>query len=298
MGPASVPSRSLAPWSGDGGLVASLGLAEDEDELQGSESEPSDHGGIYKPGLGASRLGNRQQQQPPKAILQAADLGASAATKPASTPVRAGIQPALNSFELGTGLDEVSDSEGMLKASQDAPSDGSGSVLTPTQRKNPLAGRGVARGRGAGLQSGLLRGGSSSSLGDDRDVYSPSNGSVTRGRGNSPTNGSVGRGRGNAGLARQFGATSASDYFSPSKAGASALSAMKAKAKTGASKFSMSSALGGERFRTPPCPDRERIRWRLSVWNSPYWYFIKRNCSQSSGSTLGRDATHALPSLL
>lgn len=211
------PKRSIAPWSADGGLVAALGVSElDEDELQGSDSEPA-----YDPTHRASRVVSSLSQQPCNAATKVdAEAAAGGRTgKAASQSAKMGIQPTLNSFDFGTGGDELSESDDLFK-SQDAPNEESGSMRTPTHRKNPLK-RSDSRRLGAGLGSGLLGVGNDTAMGTSGIDTTPS-----------ASWGKVDSGR-----------HGVSDYISPAKSSSSSLAALKPKAK-GASRSSVTAAYG------------------------------------------------------
>lgn len=173
----------------------------------------------------------------------APSIGRGGATSSASRPGTTGIQPGLNSFDLGADIDGLSESEDILKASLDQPSEaGSGSAQTPTRRKNPLnRGRGGALGRGAGFASGLLgAAGGAENIG----VGGPSDAASRAKSGSGGSGGYVpSRGRAATSGAPLFGSAAGSDYAPSAKAssGSSPLSALKPKAKS----FSMSAALGG-----------------------------------------------------
>lgn len=221
--PQALPKRSLAPWSADGKLVATLRSSElDEDELQGSDSEAAEDT-PYNPITlaGRGRLTNLPSRQPQKEVNKTVAQGiGNDGNSSASQPARTAIQPALNSFDFGIGADELSESEDILKASLDQPSeDGSGSIRTPTHRKNPLD-RGT-RGRGAGLRPGLPGGNNGIGLNAVHQATEP--GMRTS---HSAAGSSAGRG-----------------YISPAKG--SSLSSLRPKAKA-ASRFNLSDALGGD----------------------------------------------------
>lgn len=249
--PKVAPKTSVAPWSGDGRLVAALGVSElEEDEVQGSDEEPLED--VLRRPINAGRIGNTSRQTALPAAKEISDAIAKTSLgdgyRPSigqstnGRPVNKGIQPSLNSFDLGAELDGLSESEDILKASMDqAPSEaGSGSNCTPTRRKNPLGGRSVTgtgmQGRNAGLRAGMLGGTASEALRKSSDASEASSNNSIGGKAAGKA-ASTGR--------PLFGSAGGSDYVPSSSKTTPSPTSFRPKAKAN-SKFSLSSALGGD----------------------------------------------------
>mmetsp|Transcript_92347 Transcript_92347/g.169501 ORF Transcript_92347/g.169501 Transcript_92347/m.169501 type:complete len:411 (+) Transcript_92347:273-1505(+) len=225
-----------APWDVGGGLQGGAGAAElDDDEVQGSESEGKLEDALLP---SRSRLGSTPTRQAAATTTSTVGILAPTSDAPAQAgnSGRGGAPPALNSFDLSPGADELSDSGDVLKASLDT--EGSGS-FQQKRRGNPLARGG---GRSSSLRPGFLASASSGSLGSFGSDHQDSFGGTA----------SAIRGKAKAKAKVAMSASSAAfadtdfDEMTSSPTKASSWLRPKAKAKSKFGSASLAAALGGE----------------------------------------------------
>lgn len=119
---AETPQASTSkrtPWASDGGFMATPGKEVEEDEIDDSDDEVL---GAKLP-LPGGRLGTVESRR------------ISTNSKPPQAS-----RPSLNSFDIGRGFDELSESEDAFKRSEDLPSDDglSSAPRVPRKMQNPL----------------------------------------------------------------------------------------------------------------------------------------------------------------
>mmetsp|Transcript_62787 Transcript_62787/g.99560 ORF Transcript_62787/g.99560 Transcript_62787/m.99560 type:complete len:1106 (-) Transcript_62787:108-3425(-) len=142
--PKTAPKQT--PWASDGSLLVVAGKELDDNEIDDSDDAALDFQGNFP--LRGGRLGAVASRKIDAGLTRAAEDDKETSKQPQAS------RPNLNSFEIGAGADELSDSEDAFKRSQDALSDDGSSYVpkVPRKKQNPL-GRGKAMARSSSQTS-------------------------------------------------------------------------------------------------------------------------------------------------